>query len=164
MRWQLGLAAMAAAGVLVPAAEAQAPPPAKSVTTIGASSASVEPKDRKSNASIRDAVEAAAAAARPKAVANAREQGTELAQAAGLTLGAITSISDAPSAPYYGPFGIPYSLQGSFGPGKFCGITRTFHLRRDSQGRLRRVAGRRHRVCRIPPTVLVSLTVTFAAS
>jgi hypothetical protein len=164
MRWQLGLAAMAAAGVLVPAAEAQAPPPAKSVTTIGAASARVKPKDRKSNASIRDAVEAADAAARPKAVANAREHAAELAQAAGLTLGAITSVSDAPSVPFYGPYGVPYSLQGTFGPGKYCGITRSFHLRRDSQGRVHRVAGRRHRVCRIPPTVTVSLTIAFAAT
>jgi hypothetical protein len=163
MRWQLGLATVAATALLVSAADAQAPP-AKSVTTIGIGTASVTPKDRKSNASIKDAVEAADAAARPKAIASARERATELAQAAGLTLGAITSVSEAPSFPYYGPFGAPYGLQGTFGPGKFCGTIRSAHLKRDRNGRTRRVLGKRHRVCRFPHTLNVSLTVTFAAS
>jgi uncharacterized protein YggE len=164
MRWQLGLATVAATALLVPAADAQAPP-AKSVTTVGIGTASVKPKDRKSNASIKEAVEAADASARPKAISSARERATELAQAAGLTLGGITSVSEASNGfPYYGPFSAPYALQGTFGPGKFCGTVRTAHLKRDSNGRTRRVLGKRHRVCRVPPTVTVSLTVTFAAS
>ncbi len=164
MRWKVGLAAVAAAAVLgVPAADAQAPP-AKSVTTIGVGSASVKPKDRKDNASIKEAVDAADASARPKAIAAARERATELAQAAGLTLGGITSVSEASNFPYYGPFGVPYALQGTFGPGKFCGTVRSSHVKRDSNGRVHRVLGKRHRICRIPPTVNVSLTVTFAAS
>ena len=164
MRWQIGLGTVAAAAVLaVPAAEAQAPP-VKSVTTIGIGTASVTPKDRKSNASIKEAVDAADGAARPKAIASARERATELAQAAGLTLGGITSVSEASQFPYYGPFGPPYALQGTFGPGKFCGTIRTSHLKRDSNGRVHRVLGKRHRVCRFPSTINVSLTVTFAAS
>jgi hypothetical protein len=165
MRWQIGLATVAAAAMLaVPAAEAQAPP-GKSVTTIGVGTASVKPEDRKDNASIKEAIEAADAAARPKAIASARERATELAQAAGLTLGGITSVSDAPTVPYYyGPFGGPYQLQGTFGPGKFCGNIRTSHIKRDSNGRAHRVLGKRHRVCRFPSTLTVSLTVTFAAS
>jgi uncharacterized protein YggE len=163
MRWQLGLATVVATALLVPAAGAQAPP-AKSVTTIGIGTASVTPKDRKSNASIKEAVEAADDAARPKAIASARERATELAQAAGLTLGAITSVSEAPTLPYYGPFGAPYGLQGTFGPGKYCGNVRTSHLKRDSNGRTHRVLGKPHRVCRFPHTLNVSLTVTFAAS
>jgi hypothetical protein len=163
MRWQIGLAAVAAAAMLVGTAEAQAPP-AKSVTTIGIGTASVKPKDRKDNASIKEAVEAADTAARPKAIASARERATELAQAAGLTLGGITTVSEASNVPYYGPFGVPYALQGTFGPGKFCGTTRTSHLKRDSKGRLRRVLSKPHRVCRFPSTINVSLTVTFAAT
>lgn len=163
MRWQVGLAALVAAAVLVPAAEAQAP--AKSVTTVGAASVSVKPADRKSNASIKAAVDAADASARPKAIANARERAGELAQSAGLTLGAITSVSEAPAVPFYfGPYGAAYGLQGTFGPGKFCGVTRTSHLKRLSNGQTRRVLGKRHRVCRIPPNVTVSVTVTFAAT
>jgi Protein of unknown function (DUF541) len=166
MRWQIGLSAVAAAALLgVPAADAQAPAaPAKSVTTIGVGAGSVKPKDRKSNASIKEAVEAADAAARPKAIAEARERATELAQAAGLTLGGITSVSEASQVPYYGPFGVPYALQGTFGPGKFCGTIRTSRRVRDSNGNFRRVPGKRHRVCRFPSTINVSLTVTFAAT
>ena len=116
MRWKVGLAAVGGAAVLgVPAADAQAPP-AKSVTTIGVGSASVKPKDRKDNASIKEAVDAADASARPKAIAAARERATELAQAAGLTLGGITSVSEASNFPYYGPFGVPYALQGRSAP------------------------------------------------
>jgi uncharacterized protein YggE len=164
MRWQTGLAAVAAAAMLgVPTADAQAPP-AKAVTTSGIGSASVKPKDRKSNASIKEAVEAADAAARPKAITAARERATELAQAAGLTLGGITSVSEASQFPYYGPFGGPYALQGTFGPGKFCGTIRSSHIKRDSNGNVRRVPGKRRRVCRFPSTLNVSLTVTFAAS
>jgi uncharacterized protein YggE len=163
MRWQIGLAAVAAAAMLVPAARAQAPP-AKSITTIGIGTASVKPKDRKSNASIKEAVEAGDAAARPKAIASARERATELAQSAGLALGGITSVSEASNFPYYGPYGAPYGLQGTFGPGKFCGTVRSAHLKRDSKGNLHRVLGKRHRVCRFPSTINVSLTVTFAAS
>jgi uncharacterized protein YggE len=163
MRWQIGLATVAAAAVLVPAAAAQSPP-AKSVTTIGIGTASVKPKDRKDNASIKEAVEAADAAARPKAINEARERATELAQAAGLTLGGITSVSEASSFPYYGPFGVPYGLQGTFGPGKFCGTIRSSHRVTDSKGRVRRVLGKPHRVCRFPSSISVSLTVTFAAT
>jgi len=163
MRWQIGLATVAAVAVLVPAAGAQTPP-AKSVTTIGIGTAKVTPKDRQDNASIKEAVDAADAAARPKAIDEARERATELAQAGGLTLGGITSISEASSFPYYGPYGVPYGLQGTFGPGKFCGNIRTSHIKRDSNGHVRRVLGKRHRVCRFPPSINVSLTVTFAAS
>jgi hypothetical protein len=163
MRWQIGFATAAAAALLaVPAADAQAPP-AKSVTTVGIGTASVTPKDRKSNASIKEAIDAADAAARPKAIASARERATELAQAAGLTLGGITSVSEASQFPFYGP-GVPYALQGTFGPGKFCGTTRSAHIKRDSNGNVHRVLGKRHRVCRFPSTLTESLTVTFAAS
>jgi uncharacterized protein YggE len=166
MRWQVPVAAVIAAGVLVPAARAQAPaaPPAKSVTTLGVASISVKPDNRRSNASIKAAVEAADASARPKAIAAARERATELAQATGLALGAITSVSDAPTLPYYGPYGAPYGLQGTFGPGKFCGTVRPVRRVRGSDGKVRSVRGKARRVCRVPPTVTVSLTVTFAAS
>jgi hypothetical protein len=162
MRWQIGLAAVAAAGVLAPAAHAQAP--AKSVTTLGAATVSVKPENRKSSTSIAAAVEAADASARPKAVAEARERAAQLAQTGGLVLGAITSISDAPTIPYYGPYGLPYPFQGTFGPGKYCGTVRTVHRKRGSDGKLHTVRGKPHRVCRVPPNVTVSLTVTFAAS
>jgi hypothetical protein len=159
-RLKVGLTAALAAGLLVPAAQAQAP--AKSVSAIGTASVKVTPTDRKSNASIKAAVEAADASARPKALAAARERATELAQTAGLTLGGILSVGDAPASPF-GPY-FAYGQQGTFGLGKYCGVVRSFHIKRDSNGRIHRVAGRRHRICRVPPQVVTSLTVTFAAS
>src|SRR6201999_3234685 len=97
------------------------------------------------------AVDAANTAAQPKAVAEAREQATSLAAAAGLALGAITSISNAARTPfYYGPFVGPYT--GTFGPGKFCGIVRTSHLRHLANGKTKRVLVTRHRVCPMPPS------------
>jgi uncharacterized protein YggE len=161
MKVQVGLAAAVAAVALVPAAQAQAP--AKSVTASGIGSVSVKPDDKTSNASIKAAVEAAEASAQPKAIAAAREDATRLATASGLTLGGIVSISDVPATPpyFYGPF---YPYTGTFGPGKYCGVVRSSHLKRLANGRLQRVLGKRHRICRIPPNVTVTLSVTFAAS
>jgi hypothetical protein len=155
-----GLTAVLAAGLLVPVAQAQAP--AKSVTAIGTASVKVKPNNRKDNASIKAAVERADASARPKAIAAAQERATELAQTAGLTLGGIVSVAEAPPSPF-GPF-FAYGQQGTFGLGKYCGNVRTFHARRDSKGRIHRVAGRRHKVCRVPAQSVTSLSVTFAAS
>jgi uncharacterized protein YggE len=161
MKRQVGLVAAVAAAAFVPAAQAQAP--AKSVTASGIGSVAVKPDDKTSNASIKEAVEAAEAAAQPKAIADAREQATHLAAAAGLTLGGVVSVSDVPATPfYYGPFGGPY--QGTFGPGKYCGTVRTSHLKHLANGKTRRVLGKPHRICRVPPSVTVSVTVTFAAS
>jgi len=160
MRWQVGLVAAVAAAALVPAAQAQAP--AKSVTSSGTGSAAVKPDDRTSNASIKAAVEAAEAAAQPKAIAAAREDATRLAAASGLTLGGIVSVSDVPNVPfYYGPYS---NYTGTFGPGKFCGVVRSSHIKRLANGRIKRVLGKRHRICRIPPNVTVTVSVTFAAS
>ncbi len=167
--YRRGLAALAVVGLplalLLPSSgTAQAPaPPAKSVTAVGAAAVDVKPKDRRSNASIKAAVEAADEAARPKAVDEARERAGQLAQTAGLTLGGVLSISEAQTG-FYGPFGAPYGLAGTFGPGKFCGTVRRPVLRRDSNGVRRRVGTRTTRTCRVPPQAVVAVTVTFAAS
>jgi hypothetical protein len=160
-RLHVGLVTVLAAGVLVPAT-AQAQAPAKSVTALGTAPAKVTPKNRRSNASIKAALEAADVVARPKALAAARERAAELAQTGGLVLGGIVAVSDVPASPF-GPFN-SYALQGTFGLGKFCGVVRVYHTRRDSNGRIRRVPGRRHRVCRFPSQISVSLSVTFAAT
>jgi len=160
MKRQVGLVAAVAAVTLVPAAQAQAP--AKSVTASGIGTVAVKPDDKTSNASIKAAVEAAEAGAQPKAIAAAREDATRLATASGLTLGGIVSVSDVQSAPfYYGPY-FPYT--GTFGPGKYCGTVRTSHLKHLANGKTKRVLGKSHRICRVPPNVTVSVSVTFAAS
>jgi uncharacterized protein YggE len=161
--WKIPLAAVAAAATLTPAAaRAQAPATGKSVTAVGTATVSVKPDNRKSNASIKAAVEAAEKSAQPKAIADARTEATGLAAASGLTLGGIVSVSNAQSSPFYGPF--YYPSQGTFGPGKYCGEIRTSHLKHLANGKTKRVLGKKHRVCRVPPAVTEAVTVTFAAS
>src|SRR4051812_31819998 len=95
-------------GAAVPAAaSAQAPP---TIVAMGTATAKPEPSDRKSETSIRDAVEAANATALPKAITEAREHAGELATAAGLKLGPLLSIADGAANGYpfiyaFGTFG-----------------------------------------------------------
>jgi hypothetical protein len=142
-------------------AHAQSPAPERTVAAQGLASVKViAPKDRKHEAPIRAAVEAAEAKALPRALAAAREKATELARLSGLTLGAIVSVSDAQASPY-GPFG----FYGTFGPDRFCGTVRSTVFRTDKQtGKRVRVGTRTRHTCRVPPTVTSSLTVTFAAT
>jgi uncharacterized protein YggE len=156
------VAQLIAAGAVVLAfpagALAQATPP--TLTASGTASAVPEPDNRRSETSIRAAVEAAEADALPRAVADARTHATALAAAAGLTLGALISISDAaPTSPYfsfYGPL-------GTFANGRYCGqVRRTRTVVRD--GVRRRVSAGTRRVCRIPPQVLSSVQLTYAVS
>ena len=150
------IAAVALVALIVPsAASAQQP---ATLTASGTAQVKPEPDNRKSDASIRQAVEAAETEALPKAIAEAREHANKLAAAAGVKLGALVSISDspAPGYPYY------YGQYGTFGNGKFCGQVRnTKFVVRD--GRRRRVVTKgTHKVCRVPPQVQASASVTFA--
>jgi hypothetical protein len=153
------VAVLAAAVVPVSAASAQQPAPERTVEAQGVASVKVTPpKDRKHEAPIRAAVEAAEAKAVPRALADAREKATELARIAGLTLGSVVSISDAPSSPY-GPFG----FYGTFGPDRFCGTIRTTVFKRNRAGKRVRVGTRSRHTCRVPSIVTSAVTVTFAA-
>jgi hypothetical protein len=145
---------------VVATAQAQQPPPARTVTAVGTASVkALAPSDRKHEAPIRAAVEAAEAHALPRAIGAARDQAADLARLSGLTLGAIVSISDGPSSPY-GPF---YGFYGTFGPDRFCGTVHTSIFRRDKNGKRVRVGSRSRRTCRVPATVTSTVTVTFAA-
>jgi hypothetical protein len=159
MRGRFVVVALTATALGPAVAQAQTPA-AKSVTAVGTAEVKVEPANRHSNDSIKAAVEKAEADAQPKALAAARDDAARLAQTAGLTLGAVTSISDAPSSPYF----FPYGIQGTFGPGKYCGNTRSVHVKHLANGKTKRVVGKLHRVCRVPSEAVVSVTVTFAAS
>src|SRR3954470_5959659 len=84
---------------------------AETVTVIGTANVKVVPGNPENNASIKAAVERAHNAGVPLALADAREEATELAGLSGLTLGDIESISDAIGGPYgpgyyggYSPF------------------------------------------------------------
>jgi hypothetical protein len=154
MRILVTVATAAVFGVVASTAAAQAPP---TITATGAATAKPDPSNRKSDTSIREAVEAANAEALPKAIAEAREHAAELATAAGMRLGPLLSISDAPNAGY--PFVYAF---GAFGNGKFCGQVRNTHTV-VRNGVRRRVAGKgTHKVCRVPATVVASVSLTFA--
>jgi uncharacterized protein YggE len=145
-------------------AHAQGATPGKSVTAIGLGQVTVRPKDRHNNASIVAAVEASEAKAIPQAVQSARERATKLAQAGGLTLGAVQSVEEIQNQfPFYGPGG-PNAYPAPFGKDKYCGDERRPRFVRDANGR-RRVAGSRVvHVCRVPRFVIINLSVTFAAT
>jgi uncharacterized protein YggE len=141
------------------AAPAHAQQPATTLTANGLGEAKVEPENRKSDASIRAAVEAANAKALPDAMAKARAHAAELAAAAGVTLGPLIAISDNPNNGYtfFGP-------QGTFGNGHYCGKVRnTKTVVRN--GVRRRVATKgTHRVCRVPREVYATVALTFSVS
>lgn len=134
----------------------------RTVTALASASVRVVRPARLSSPSIARAVEATRAKSVPAAVADAREEAARLAAAAGLTLGALQAVAEQPGSPY-GPFG-GYGLDGTFGPGRYCGRIRTPVFKRDARGR--RVFQRRFRShfgCRVPSTATTTISATFAA-
>lgn len=148
------------AGLAFPAAAgAQAPAPA-TVEAYGTGAVKPAPKDEKSNTSIAASVQVALDKALPRAVADARAQAQELARAAGLTLGALTAVSnESQPSPFFSPFG----QEGTFGPGRFCGTVRTPRYR-TVDGKRVRVGTRTRRTCRVPATVTRTVKLTYSAS
>ena len=117
------------AGCLAAVANAQAPVPTtqqRTLVAVGTGTINVTPKDRNDNASIVAAVRAANDKALPAALTDARTQATQLAAAAGVTLGPVISLSNSGTSGngvfFYGPY---YSVVGTFGPNRFCGTVRT---------------------------------------
>ena len=140
--------------MLVATATAQAQD--TTLTAVGNATAVPKPTNRHNEAAIDKAVEAAKAAALPRAVRDAREHARQLARASGLTLGDLVSITDSPSGypTYYG--------FGPFGPGQFCNRQSRFKTTVDANGRRRRVRLKgTHVVCRVPPHVSASVSLTF---
>ncbi len=139
-----------------PTAHAQTP---GTLSASGLAQAEVKPENRKSETSIREAVRAARAQALPLAIAEAKRRAQELATAAGVTLGALVSISEGGQNGFY----LPYQF-GSFGYDKYCGQVANYKTVRRNGRRVRvRVKGT-HRVCRVPREVYATATVTFAIS
>ena len=162
MSWSRCFIAVSAMALLsVSTAQAQQPAPARAVGALGTASVKVKaPSDRTHEAPIRAAVEVAEAKALPRAIAAARSKAIDLARLSGLTLGAIVSVSDAPTSPY-GPY---FGFYGTFGPDRFCGTVRRTIFKRDENGKRRRVGTRTRHTCRVPATVTSTVTVTFAAT
>lgn len=152
------LPAVAAAALIWAAPALGQPTSSKSVTATGTGQARVHPKNRHSSSSIAAAVDAARKAAIASALSDAKEYAASYANAAGLTLGDITSVSDVQGG-FYGPG--PGVFFGRFGPNKYCGTLRQVTVR-PAPGQ-RPVFKRVHR-CFVPPFAFTTLTVTFSAS
>ena len=131
------------------------------MTGIGTAEADVVKPKKLSSPTIRAAVDVARRKAAPAAVAAAKAEAQRLAAASGLTLlGDVLNVAEQPATPF-GPF---YGVDGTFGPGKYCGTIRTPIFKRNSKGR--RVFThkfRSHFGCRVPPEVVLTVAVTFAA-
>ena len=146
-------------------AGAQSPSPTgKTIAAIGIGQVAVKVDDRHKNASIVAGVEAAEAKAVPQAITEARDRATDLATAAGMTIGAVQSVEEQPPSPFGFYVGGPNAYPAPFGKDKYCGDERRPRFVRDSNGR-RRVSGSRTvHVCRVPRFVVLNLSVTFAAT
>lgn len=149
-----------AAGVFAGAATAQAPatPAPGTITAIGTATVKPAPDDANSNDSIAAAVRQAKRTAIPRAVADARNRAVLLAAAADFKLGALLGIADVTSAPFFGGFG----EDGTFGPGRFCGIVNRYRIIRSKSGPVRRKLVGRTRRCRVPNRIIATEAVTFA--
>lgn len=160
-RASLALAVLPLA-VATSSAAAQSPAPANqgTITAIGSASVRPVPVDAKSNASIAAAVAAARHAAIPRALGDARSRAQLLADAGGLKLGALVGIADATASPF---FFSPYGQDGTFGPGKYCGLVSHYRTTRKN-GVFHRKLISRSRSCRVPRQVTATEAVTFATS
>ena len=131
----------------------------KSVTATGSAQIKVVPKNRKSESSIEAAVEAARSAGIPAALNDAHGYAVKYAHAAGLTLGAIESVSDATNS----AFGYGFGIYGPFGPNQFCGTIRQ-PIFKKVDGKRKVVGTKKVHRCFVPPSVTTVLTVTYAAT
>lgn len=161
----LTLALVAAAtGGLAAQASGQAPAAAGpgTITATGTATVKPTPADAHSSDSIAAAVKAAKAKALPRAITDARFRGQKLADAAGLKIGALISIADSEQSVYFGgSFFGPFGVDGTFGPGKFCGNVPQFKTTHLANGRITRKRIGTHRICRVPQ-VVETVSVTFA--
>lgn len=127
------------------------------LTATGTATAVPKPANRQDEAAIAKAVKAAEAAALPRAVADAREHARQLARAARLKLGDLVTINNSPAG--YPSF---YPTFGPYGPGRFCNRQPRRRIVVDPSGRRRSVPLKGTRVvCRVPPRVSASVSLTF---
>lgn len=141
----------------------------REVIVHGLGSVEVEPRDDKSNRSIRTAVLAARTAATREAAADALRSGRATALSAGLQLGTAVSVveSESDSETFLPIFfsGLHDYALGAWAPGQFCKSVWSRSVHRDPRtGRLRIGSLiHRHR-CSFPSHYTVELEVRFAAS
>lgn len=149
MQGRVILASAAVAAVLATPAVARESKPAK-VTVTGVGIVRVHPKNRHSNSSIVQAVQAAEKKAGRRAFRDALTRARRDAKAAGLVLDGVISISDRG---YAGP-GSP------FGPNRYCGKIRVL-AQKPVPGQ--RPKFKKVRRCFVPRFVARQMTVKYAA-
>lgn len=155
----LVLAVVVAGLTVTPSALAAQP---ATVTATGTRLVRVLPTNRKSNASIRAAVNAAQKAGVGGALVAAHDTAVRYAKALGLTLGGVLSVSDAQGNGFYGPFG-GSPFEGPFGVNRYCGIERRPVFK--TVDKKRKLAGFKKRyACIVPRYQATTLTVTYAAT
>jgi hypothetical protein len=155
-RCRVPLFSAATVTVTFATAETSAATPAgRALVANGDAAAPVRPRDRRSSASIRRAMDATRLAAAPVALTEARADADRLAHGTGIPLGSLFSIAEV-RRPYEDP------AAGPFGPGRFCGTIRRAIFRRDPATGRRRVVRRvSERRCYFSSTLSVGLRVTF---
>ncbi len=158
MRPRAWLALVAGCSVLAAAPAAAAQP--DTVTATGTGQHAVHPQNRKSNASIVSAYDAARQAAIGGALQEAHRYALAYAKGVGLKLGAVQSVSDAQNSVFYGPG----QFIGPFGPNQFCGTLRQPILKKEKNGRRKLVGTKKVHRCIVPRFAFVTLTVTYAAT
>ena len=158
-----GAVVIATAACAAPAAaQTPAPLPPTTVTVTGTGTVKPSPLNRKSQASIAKSVRDAKAAATPLAIADGRTRAATLGTHTGLVIGQLLAITEGSGSTF--PFFSPYGQEGTFGPGRFCGIIRTPIFRRTADGKRKRVGLRSRRGCRVPSQVSTSLAMTFSTT
>lgn len=162
-RCTLALLAGAALGCATAGTAAAAEVPAlpaggATVTAIGSAAIPVRRPVELNDATIAAAVHAARDAAGPKAVVKAREEAERLAASLGLRLGALQSISEESSSPFF----FVGAADGTFGMGRYCGTIRRRVMRTTKSGRRVPTGKIRSRhLCRVPPSVTSSVSATY---
>jgi hypothetical protein len=158
----MGMGMLAAGALLVGGAGVATAQEGGTVTALGTSQVGVTPKDRQSEASIRQAVAAARPQAVRLAIRNARQEARLMAREAGLVLGPIVGIQTSQTP--YGPYG-PGFVYGRFGVNDYCGVvTRAVRRLNPATGRREVVRRIRQRRCFPPPYVPAAVEVTFSAT
>ena len=157
------LAGVLALGAFAPAALADT-----TVSAYGTGIATVSPTNPKDEASIRAALDDANTRSYPLAFADAKAHAGLLADAASLTLGAVTIV--AQQGPGLGPFyyggfgGFAFGSGTAIGPfnGNFCG-TVSRAIFKKVNGKRKVVRRVKERKCFFPTSVATTVELTFAA-
>lgn len=155
--------AVASMTFLLAAAPAVAQSPTgQSVTATGTAQTRVLPKNRHNNASIVRAVETARKASIGAAISEAHGYAVDYANATGLTLGGVLSISDASPNGFYGPF--LGGQTGPFGVNQYCGTVERLIGKPPRPPSHKKPKFKKVHQCLVPRFASISLTVTYSAS